>query len=160
MSYETALICLNGHVITIGLESSPEMYAKYCDRCGERTISECEHCRAKIRGYHRLEGLAVIGGYVLPKFCHNCGKPYPWTVKKMDAVYKLIDENKKLNSAEKEVLKKLIEELVKESPTKDLAIDESKRLIQKMGDETVKLLKNLLIELLSEVVKRQLFQTL
>jgi hypothetical protein len=32
MSYETALICLIGHIITIGLESRPEMYAKYCVR--------------------------------------------------------------------------------------------------------------------------------
>jgi hypothetical protein len=96
---------------------------------------------------------------VIPKFCHECGKPYPWTERKMDEVYKLIDKNKKLNSSEKEVLKKLIWEIVIESPKKDLAIEEAKRPLQKMGDEAVKLLKSLLIDLLSEVVKRQLFPT-
>ena len=161
MSYETALICRNGHVITTGSESSPEKYAKYCDRCGEATISECPNCHTKIRGYHRTEGIAliVVGGYEIPKFCHECGKPYPWTERKMDEVYKLIDENKKLNPSEKEVLKKLIWEIVIESPKKDLAIEEVKRPLQKMGDEPVKLLKSLLIDLLSEVVKRQLFPT-
>jgi hypothetical protein len=159
MSYETALICRNGHVITTGLESSPGMYAKYCRRCGEATISECPNCHTKIRGYYRIEGIALIGGYVIPKFCHECGKPYPWTERKMDAVYKLIDENKKLNSSEKEVLKKLIWEIVIESPTEDMAIEKAKRLLQIMGNEAVKLLKSLLSDLLSEVVIRQLFPT-
>jgi hypothetical protein len=160
MSYETALICLNGHVITIGLESSPEKYAKHCVRCGERTISECPNCHSKIRGYYRSEGVVVATHYTVPLFCHDCGKPYPWTETKLNAVHKLIDENRKLKSSEKEDLKKSIEALVKESPTKDLAIDVSKRLIPKMGNESVEILKAILIELLSEAVKRKLFQTL
>jgi hypothetical protein len=77
----------------------------------------------------------------------------------MDAVYKLIDENKKLNSSEKEVLKKLIWEIVIESPIEDIAIEKAKRLLQIMGNEAVKLLKSLLSDLLSEVVIRQLFPT-
>jgi hypothetical protein len=36
----------------------------------------------------------------------------------------------------------------------------SKRLIPKMGNESVEILKAILIELLSEAVKRKLFQTL
>jgi hypothetical protein len=116
MSYETALICLNGHVITTGLESSPEMYAKHCDRCGRETISECPHCHAKIRGhYHPKGGIGLISDYVLPKFCHECGKPYPWTerMRMVDEIYRIIDEHEKLDSSEKEALKKLIGELVK-----------------------------------------------
>jgi hypothetical protein len=159
MSYETALICRNGHVITTGLESRPEMYAEYCVRCGEATISECPNCHTRIRGYHRIKGIVVIGGYVIPKFCHGCGKPYPWTERKMGAVYKLIDENKKLNSSEKEVLKKLMWEIIIESPEKDIAIEKAKRILQKMGNESIKLLKSLLIDFLPEVVIRQLFLT-
>jgi len=154
--YETALICLNGHVITSRLESFPEMLTPRCSRCGETTTSKCPHCQAGIRGYHYIEGVIAIAPYVLPLFCHNCGNPYPWTERKMDAVNRIIDLNKKLKESEKEKLKKAIDELVKETPNQDLAVMIFKKLVQKMGKETWELIKPILIELLSEIMKQKL----
>ncbi len=38
-SYDTPLICLNGHVLTTSLQSHPETQSEYCSQCSEETIS-------------------------------------------------------------------------------------------------------------------------
>ncbi len=53
--YDTAQICLNGHV---GLASSGgHLRDKYCAVCGEPNIIACEDCRTPIKGDYRQEGL-------------------------------------------------------------------------------------------------------
>jgi hypothetical protein len=50
MGYMTALICLNGHIITGDLEHCLEDNKKYCNECGATTIKNCQHCGQKIDG--------------------------------------------------------------------------------------------------------------
>lgn len=77
--YDTMQVCLNGHRITDRYETSPEHRQKYCEQCGEETITECQNCGAKIRGNYDVQGVVTAGGPKdVPKYCHECGEPYPW----------------------------------------------------------------------------------
>jgi len=78
--YDTMQVCLNGHQITANYDARPEVRREFCDACGAPTIHQCPHCGALIRGAHITPGVAVLGGRIpVPKHCHKCGKPYPWT---------------------------------------------------------------------------------
>ena len=50
--YDTAQICINGHIINSMSISKPEHNKKFCDKCGEPTITNCQNCNAPIRGYY------------------------------------------------------------------------------------------------------------
>ena len=78
---DTMLVCKNGHVITDSLRASPSSARKHCDRCGAEAISTCQSCGASIPGMtHYQDVVALTGLPPAPKYCHNCGKPFPWTV--------------------------------------------------------------------------------
>jgi hypothetical protein len=50
--YDTAQICINGHIINSMSKSHPEHNKKFCDKCGAQTITNCPNCNAPIRGYY------------------------------------------------------------------------------------------------------------
>ena len=75
-TWDTARICPNGHVLTAHLiqESNPGMY---CMECSEKGIENCPNCSASIRGLPYM----LFGSFKPKKYCHECGKPYPWANK-------------------------------------------------------------------------------
>ena len=80
--YDTMQVCVkNGHKITECFDTVPEGHQNNCDQCGSPTTTTCQHCGAKIRGYHHLEHVVGGGRVLVPRFCHNCGKGYPWRKK-------------------------------------------------------------------------------
>ena len=154
--YDVAFICLNGHVITDSLKSFPEKYAKFCTKCGEKTTSKCESCNADIRGYYNTPGVIAIYTPELPLFCWNCGEPYPWTSRKIDALNRLVEQLKRLDEREKEELRKSIDELVRESSTWRQAAHGLKRLAKKISDEEWKPIRDILVEIISTAIKSEL----
>ena len=102
--YDTAQICINGHVVNWMSKSHPEHNKKYCDKCGALTINTCPNCNAPMRGYyHEAHGAyeeidtmvneilnpppKTILDYSKPRgFCPDCSKPYPWTEAKPTAM--------------------------------------------------------------------------
>jgi len=94
--YDTAQICLNGHVITSSTTTSPELKRQLCDKCGAATITECPKCGANIRGDYHVPGEPTLGEtYRLPKFCRDCGVAYPWTESSLKAAHELALEEPK-----------------------------------------------------------------
>jgi geranylgeranyl diphosphate synthase type II len=88
--WDTAQICLNGHVITSASRISPELKRQFCDKCGAATITECPKCGANIPGYYHVPGeLTLARTYKLPKFCRECGAAYPWTESSLKAGHEL-----------------------------------------------------------------------
>lgn len=79
--YDTAQICLNGHMINDSYRSYPAHNKKFCDKCGKATITRCPSCGTDIKGDYHMDD--VIGGPTtpVPMNCHNCGKAYPWKLK-------------------------------------------------------------------------------
>ena len=50
--FETAQICLDGHVATLNYGRNVGERTDYCPTCGKITIHECPICRAPIRRAH------------------------------------------------------------------------------------------------------------
>jgi len=156
--YDTAQICLNGHVINDNFHDHPVHNQDYCDKCGESTIFKCLSCQAEIRGSYEVPN--VIGGGGIshaPNFCHKCGKPYPWTVKKLEAVREMMDELEELSSEEKEKLKNSLDDIVAETPKTELAGLRFKKILKKLGKDSYESIRNILIDIVSETIKKSLF---
>lgn len=156
--YDVAQICLNGHIITTTVKLNPEKLQNFCEKCGAKTITECPHCVAPIRGYYHMP--ATFGGkYHLPLFCHNCGEPYPWTQSKLETIEKLIDKIG-LTREEKRLLKQNIWDLVKETPRAEVAaleVKDLKKKTEKRDRKIWEVLEKILIELLSETAVKLYF---
>lgn len=76
--YDIAQICLKGHIINFKAKSKPERNVEYCNKCGSQTIMKCQHCKTPIKGYHHKPRRIRPIPKEPPRFCHKCGKPYPW----------------------------------------------------------------------------------
>jgi len=154
--YQTAQICLNGHVITEAAEYS-ELRAEFCRRCGTKTITACPRCRSAIRGHYHVSGFIGAGpDYELPRFCHSCGEAYPWTASKLEAAQELADELEGLNDEERALLKKGLEDLVRESPNMEVAGLRVKKVLKKVGTGGVEIVRSILVDVLSETARKAL----
>jgi len=155
--YDTAQICLNGHVISTMASSSPQSNQKYCAECGVQTITACTYCNSPIRGYYHIRGVFGFSDYHKPSYCYNCGKSYPWTVASLEAASELADELEKLTADERQQLKESFPDLVKNTPKTVVAETRFIKLMKKAGSETYDSMKSILIDVVSETVKKSLF---
>ena len=153
--YDTAQICENGHVITRGAESSPQYREDYCSKCGAKTTMTCGHCSEKIRGY--LHGSMSFHEEPAPAFCHKCGKPYLWTEKSVNAAKELIAEAQALSAEEKEALSKSVDDLVRDTPSTQVAVTRFKKFLPKAGREVAEGVRSVLVGIVSEAAKKALW---
>src|SRR5256885_2603610 len=86
--YDTAQICLNGHVINRSAEDMPQYRQNHCSKCGAETLMSCPACSEKIRG-NLLGAMPSLHEEPAPAFCHNCGKAYPWIQQALEAAREL-----------------------------------------------------------------------
>jgi hypothetical protein len=158
--YDTAQICLNGHIITDSIQVDPEDQ-KFCGECGASTITQCQSCDAPIRGreyiFDFLSGSRPIGLHRVAQFCYQCGEPYPWLKEKLDAAKELAQELDELSEEEKQLLTKSIDDLVKETPKTELAAIKFKKMLSKTGKETAEAFRSILIDIVSELAKKTLW---
>ena len=71
--FSTALICLNGLVVSSMIEEHPEELANFCRRCGSRALQQCPRCQERIKGIHWIPGQITNLNYRPPTYCDNCG---------------------------------------------------------------------------------------
>jgi hypothetical protein len=155
--YDVAEICLNGHVTTSMAASYPQFRKNFCDKCGEKTILNCQDCKSSIKGDYHMEGVLSFSSYKKPKFCESCGHPFPWTERQTIAAKNLIEITENLTTVEKDDFKDSIDELVKNSPNVIVAQAKYKKYITKAGKEIAQGLRDVLIDIVSETVKKALF---
>ena len=153
-SYDTAQVCLNGHVATSSYHSYPAFRQKRCSECGEPTITECPNCRTEIRGHYRG---GISGLYQPPDYCHNCGDPFPWTVRTLDVARELAEEFDELDETEKDQLKESLEDLIKTTPRTPLAQQRFKKIMAKVGRESYEAMKGILTDIVSETIRKVIF---
>ncbi len=153
--YHTGQICLNGHVVHESLDLSPEYGADFCDRCGAKTITSCPKCTHQIRGAATGDITAVP--YLAPSFCYRCGNPYPWTASQLKAAQELAAELEGLSDDDREVLTSSIGDLVRETPRTQVAIIRFKKLMVKVGKGGADAFKDILVNIVSEVIRKQIF---
>lgn len=135
--YDVAQICMNGHVITDMALRGPQHRKKFCDKCGEPTVMQCAECGAQIRGDYYVP--SVIGGsrFDSPLYCHSCGKPYPWTTRRLENADELIDIADQLTDEERAALKRELPNLLVDGPRTQVATVRTRQLLAKVRNGQV-----------------------
>ena len=161
--YDTAQICINGHPINSRAASWPQHNMDFCDKCGASTITNCPNCNAPIKGvYHSPDDLipanrSACKRFKPPPFCENCGKQYPWTEAKLKAAKELSDEIDNLNPEERELLKKSLDDIVRETPQTTVAVNRFKKLVAKAGKPAADAFRDILVDIVSEAIKKTIW---
>jgi hypothetical protein len=157
-----AQVCLNGHVVT-SKSNDLEIEQPFCSICGQPVINKCENCSTPVRGSFR-EPSVIDPPYWYPKtsyhkpaYCYQCGNAFSWTKRGKEAAYELIEFDDNLNATEKDDFKASINDLIIESPKTNLATVKFKTFVSKAGGELGKGLKEILIDLVSETVKKSIW---
>ena len=78
---DTMQVCLNGHVINADYHKYSELNRHNCDRCGEKTITQClnPECNKPIPGnLRKATGMIIESQQTAPDFCPYCSKAFPW----------------------------------------------------------------------------------
>ena len=156
--YHLAQICKNGHVINTCADIHPERNQKYCEKCGALTITHCENCGAPIRGYYEVPGVMIaLPTYARPSFCHNCGRPYPWTRSALQAAKELVATFDRLNEEERQELERSLDDIIRETPRSKIAELNFRRIMKKVDSEGCKLMREVIVNVISEAARRSLF---
>ena len=93
----------------------------------------------------------------LPAFCPDCGEPYPWTEAALKAAHELSDEQENLSPEERYLLKKSIDDIVRETPQATVAVSRFKRLVAKAGPVAADMYREILLPLLNEAIKKAIW---
>jgi hypothetical protein len=156
--YDAAQVCLNGHLVTSFFHTQPEHNKKFCAACGAGTISACTKCDTEIRGHYYQPGVIDFTAPAPPpSFCHECGKAHPWTEQRLKAAREVAEGADQLDEKEKQVLTDSVEDIIYNKPGTPGAIIKFKSLAGKAGKQVADALKSILVDVLSEVVKKQIW---
>ena len=159
--YDRAQICINGHVINSQSVHHPEHNKEFCDKCGAATITNCQRCNSPISGYYHVPPTGTLNytDLPLPSFCPNCGEPYPWTEAKLKAAQELADELDNLSLEERNLLKRSLDDIVRDTPETTIAATRFKRLVAKAGKPAAHAFREILVDVLSETAKKIILGT-
>lgn len=154
-------VCRNGHVIVLNLAMSPEQARDHCRDCGESTLAECPNCRAPIPSgdcYQEREPDAFgrpVTHTTPPKYCTTCGHPFPWTERRLLAVAQAIEDSE-LSAEERETAQDAAKEIIDRTPTAEGAAQRLKHILGKAGAGAGQAVRDILVDVASEAVKKQL----
>lgn len=156
--YLTAVVCENGHVLTDCLEWGPEHNAPFCSECGAPTISRCRACQEPIRGEYDVPGVVVLPPPQPepPKYCHKCGKPFPWTTAALEAARELIKTADGLDDDDRAALTNSIDDLVADTPRTPTALQKAKALVSKMAKPAQDAFWKIMTSIATEAAKKGL----
>lgn len=157
-NYRTAEVCPNGHVTTDSADAYPEHREKFCSKCGEATLTQCQKCATSIRGDYHVDGVFGFGGeYAPPAYCHNCGCAFPWTERKVNAATDLVEISGKLSSDELAQFRADLSEMTKESPRLLIASTRFKQTMTKVGSAVAGGVRDIVVDVLSEAAKKAIW---
>lgn len=157
---DSVLVCLNGHVVQ---EPAPGR-ARQCSQCGAASIRTCPGCREPILGVppRPLDNpgdtgfLETKGAATAPRYCHCCGRPFPWTERAVSAVRMAIRQVSALDAFERDQLRRCIDHIIHETPQTRMAVVRVNESLARVGGETAAALRELFISIASDGVKQQL----
>lgn len=157
--YKTARVCLNGHATDPSLEPVPTVTPtkEFCDTCGALTITICQDCNLRIPGY--LRGSMTTIPYSPPSFCKGCGKSFPWTESRLKAAQELADEQENLTPEERETLKNSLDDIVRDTSHATVGATRFKKLVAKAGKEAAEGFKNILVDIVSETIRKTIWMS-
>jgi len=154
--YDVAQVCLNGHLITRYAASDPKATKKFCDKCGAATIVACPKCSKAIQG-QRHGAMPSMSASRAPAYCHECGNAYPWTEQRLADAQQLADEEANFNPDEREQFRTSLQALTRDTASAPLAVSRFKKLVIRSGHLVSDGLRDILVDVLSEAVKKQIW---
>jgi hypothetical protein len=128
--YYEAQICMQGDVQSS--DGTPFNPPGFCPKCGAACIHCCPTCKESIRGKAKYSA----ADYIVPAFCHGCGRPYPWMEDKLRTAKDLLFHDDKLTFQERTELWDLLK-YVMSNPKADLAPAKSKLIMLKIQKAAV-----------------------
>jgi hypothetical protein len=163
-----AAICEGGHLQKSTLENQEKYEKKFCTQCSAKIIDNCCSCDTPILGGYVYQKW-VSGNYLtgenqyrevkegvvsIPNYCHECGKPYPWTQKFLSE-YKMILElqSDEIDQDISEKIYKATEEALK-NRFEGNSITVLKLMYKKLDDVT----RTVLINVLSNVATTKVIE--
>ncbi len=165
-NYDIQQVCENGHQITDCYNISPEKQKGFCQKCGAATITACPSCGEGIQGAQIKVSQSLIGARTgrqtmiptthadVPSYCHNCGKPYPWTEKKIVTAIQIFAESGNLNDDEKKTIEEDINNIAKDIPQAELSAIRIKRIWGKYGTVAYNILMEFASKTAAEILKK------
>ena len=148
--YDVAQICLNGHVINERSKGYAKYNTKHCVDCGAKTITSCQDCEEEIRGVLIDSMVISLEKSPAPNYCHECGKPYPWTRDRIDAFQELVNSSS-LKQDKKKILSDGIKHIISDTPQTKLTCVRFVSIISKQP-----LLKSALLDIAVKPAKEVL----
>ena len=112
----------------------------------------CPNCGSRITSADTNPYRAVV----IPAYCCECSKPFPWTETAIQAAVEFGDELDALNSQDKADLKAAVPDLVSDTARTPLAISRVQKLFAKIGKPAAQTLLQILVSVLTEEAKKQL----
>lgn len=97
------------------------------------------------------------GEYAPPAYCHNCGRAFPWTERKVDAATDLVEISGKLSSEELAQFRADLSEMTKESPRLLVASTRFKQTMAKVGSAVAGGVRDIVVDVLSEAAKKAIW---
>ncbi len=103
--------------------------------------------------------LAIRAGkpYRPPAYCYACGTAFPWTAAKLRAAKELADELDDLSEADRNKLKRSLDDLVAGGPKTEVAVLRFKKLMSTVSKEGVAAMRSIVVDVVSEAAKKMLF---
>lgn len=144
--------CLNGHVASNFVGATFGKLQPYCGKCGEKTIIECPSCNAPQRG--NIKNSIGVGSKTPLAFYTNCGKPYPWTERQIEAATEMVREEDRLTEEQKSTLESAFPELLADTPKTALAATRFKRIVAQTGGAFKAAMYKFIVDCTSETAKK------
>lgn len=157
-SHDVMQVCRRGHMITALAGSGSALVSEHCSDCGASTVIACEHCKATIRGFYVVDeyGYGGVAPDHPPSFCHNCGKPHPWTDERLQAAREYAAEVDELSPDERVKLAESFQDIVSDNPRTNLAVTRIKKYMVKVGKPVGEALYKAALDVASDAVKKLL----
>jgi hypothetical protein len=93
----------------------------------------------------------------VPGYCTKCGKPYPWTTATIAAATELADELEGLADEDRVTLKENVSDLLTDTPRTEVAATKVRKVLKRIGPAAFEAIRAVLINVVTEAVKRNLF---
>lgn len=92
----------------------------------------------------------------VPAFCHECGKPYEWTLRRVQAAKDLADEVDGLEGAELTKAKDSFIVLVSDTPQTPVAAARVAKLLQKAGPIIGGGIRDIVVSIATDAAKKMM----
>lgn len=153
--HDVMQVCLNGHKITEYAQSQPESCQKFCELCGAETIDKCPECNTSIRGYRHIEGVFHTRQKPLPKYCIECGAPYPWQCSSIENLKEVLSEGG-LTPQDIQDVEIALPDIVRDTTKTEGASLKIKRILDKLGKDVYAIAIKVVTDIASETAKKTL----